>query len=551
MASQRLLSALVAIAVVLSVRARILGQPTVPTDRLGDSPPDGISGGVGTLGTKPWPGFDSPRYEITQLVIAPDGRTAAAVLHAPHSNVSWNNAIATWDIRTRQPRVRWRVDRHLLVEPGFTPDGKSLLAILCPPPFTALCWDVATGQVRGKDALDAHRAEHGGGISPDGRAVGWTLSSGRLEVMDLVSHKRQTIPMCRRMERPKVMALSGGFAPDGRRLACISVDLISDKEDAIYLTQWDLEHGQELPRIQIPQSSMGIVDSHSYSADGRLLAATVPCAGEGELFTEAVCWEVATGKECLRVKQPTLRRACALAPNGRRLAMGWDDGSIAVWEVPNARRIGVLEGHHGQVNALRFTPDAKTLVSGGADATVRFWDMTQHAPSPVPLGSLDARWADLANGHSATAYRAIWALADAPAQAVPLLAAKLKPAATADPAQVRQWIVDLGSEQYELRQAATRELQQLGCQVTRPLQEALKAVPPLETSRRLERLLESARGAPASAELRALRGVHVLELIGSPAAQTLLKTLAKGAPGARQTWEARAALDRLQKRSAK
>jgi hypothetical protein len=50
--------------------------------------------------------------------------------------------------------------------------------------------------------------------------------------------------------------------------------------------------------------------------------------------------------------------------------------------------------------------------------------------------------------------------------------------------------------------------------------------------------------------LRSLRAIWVLERIGTPEARAVLEDLAKGAPEARQTQEAQAALDFLDKRDA-
>ena len=50
---------------------------------------------------------------------------------------------------------------------------------------------------------------------------------------------------------------------------------------------------------------------------------------------------------------------------------------------------------------------------------------------------------------------------------------------------------------------------------------------------------------PAGEVLRAVRAVWVLELTGTPAARQVLQKLAGGAPQARLTREARAALGRL------
>ena len=78
------------------------------------------------------------------------------------------------------------------------------------------------------------------------------------------------------------------------------------------------------------------------------------------------------------------------------------------------------------------------------------------------------------------------------------------------------------------------------------MRRALKDRPPLEVSRRIEDLLDRLGPSPLPPEgLRALRAIEVLEHLGTPGAMSCLETLAKGAPEARQTRDAKAALGRL------
>jgi len=70
--------------------------------------------------------------------------------------------------------------------------------------------------------------------------------------------------------------------------------------------------------------------------------------------------------------------------------------------------------------------------------------------------------------------------------------------------------------------------------------------PPLEVQRRVESLLTKLE----QTSVRSLRAVEVLEYIGSPEAKNVLETLATGAEGARLTKEAKASLERLDKRAA-
>jgi hypothetical protein len=79
------------------------------------------------------------------------------------------------------------------------------------------------------------------------------------------------------------------------------------------------------------------------------------------------------------------------------------------------------------------------------------------------------------------------------------------------------------------------------------LKKALAAKPSVEASRRIDLLLEAMKRAPFSPDqLQAMRGVEVLERIGTTEARDWLSALAQGDPFAQATREARLALHRLQ-----
>ena len=78
------------------------------------------------------------------------------------------------------------------------------------------------------------------------------------------------------------------------------------------------------------------------------------------------------------------------------------------------------------------------------------------------------------------------------------------------------------------------------------VRQALEGKPSPEARRRLEELARKLDGPVEDAEeARALRGVEVLEHIGSADARKLLEELSHGAAGAWRTREATAALERL------
>jgi WD40 repeat protein len=73
--------------------------------------------------------------------------------------------------------------------------------------------------------------------------------------------------------------------------------------------------------------------------------------------------------------------AVAFSPDGRTLACGcgndlWDSyGEVQLWDVHTAELRNTLKGHTGGVTCLAFTDEGRTLVSGSYDASVQLRDL--------------------------------------------------------------------------------------------------------------------------------------------------------------------------------
>lgn len=84
--------------------------------------------------------------------------------------------------------------------------------------------------------------------------------------------------------------------------------------------------------------------------------------------------------------------ALAWHPNGNMLAIGKNDGTIALWNANTNEEITTLTGHNGPVTALAWNSDGTQLASGGEDGTIRIWaeGVPPATPTPTPTDTATA-----------------------------------------------------------------------------------------------------------------------------------------------------------------
>jgi hypothetical protein len=209
-----------------------------------------------------------------------------------------------------------------------------------------------------------------------------------------------------------------------------------------------------------------------------------------------------------------------------------------------------ITGHAGQINAVAFAPDGRTLAATSDEAPVYIWDvlnLAEFAGRAPTAAELDQAWAALAGADAKAAFQAIGRLVAAPNPSVAFLRERLKPAMAVDAARVRELVRQIDSERFAERERAKQELEKLGGGAVGELRAALKNASSAEVRQALLRLLDRFEaGTPES--LRALRAVEALEYIATLEAREHLKALAGGAAGAALTDAATAALHRLESR---
>jgi hypothetical protein len=294
----------------------------------------------------------------------------------------------------------------------------------------------------------------------------------------------------------------------------------------------------------------------AFSPDGRLMAShnsdykrTAKKDDPARLTSEVLhLWETATAAELL-VLPGTSNNRVAFSPDGRLLAMKPPSQEILIWDLARGRERQRFKGFDGEVTSLAFAPDGRRVISGHSDSTFLIWEVEppeNAMPGKLGAVALAKAWSDLAGADAPRAFQARWALAAAPEETLPLLNQHLRPAQAADAQQLARLLADLDSTDFKVRQTAQAALAEFGDLAEPALRKTMANKPTLEVRQRVEKLLEQLRGPVTRPEtLRSLRALAVLEHLATPAARQALEKLAAGAPEARLTREAQAALGRL------
>ena len=63
----------------------------------------------------------------------------------------------------------------------------------------------------------------------------------------------------------------------------------------------------------------------------------------------------------------------AFSPDSRTLATGGNDATIKLWNLASLQQTATLRGHTGPVDGLAFSRDGTLLVSASGDGTARLW----------------------------------------------------------------------------------------------------------------------------------------------------------------------------------
>jgi RNA polymerase sigma factor (sigma-70 family) len=375
-------------------------------------------------------------------------------------------------------------------------------------------------------------------FTSDGKKLVTAEGSGgmvRVWNVETAEEERSFQVLTEALKKKSFQVSSARLSPDGKTVVVDYVEA-TDRLGALRnppheVRLWDVTTGKELPHL-----NGGRPVERAFSPDRRL----VVTGGEGGIH---VC-EVATGDRVAGLANDLTIRAAAFSRDGRFLAVSAPGDAIQIWEVATWTKRNEFKGHRDRATTLTFAPDGQ-LLSGGMDTTVLAWEM--RPPRALASVTLESAWNDLAKREAAESLKTEGRFLATPTDTVKFFAARIKPVEALDPKRVGRLLADLDSDQFAVREAASKALAGLDEQVMPYLEDILNSPPSQEVRARVKLLLEQRRKAAVPSEqIRQLRAVMALERIGDGEAKDLLKRWAGGPAGARLTMEAAAASQRLE-----
>jgi mono/diheme cytochrome c family protein len=118
----------------------------------------------------------------------------------------------------------------------------------------------------------------------------------------------------------------------------------------------------------------GKVTHLAFSPDGSRLAAAT---GVASISGAVHCWNLAGDASPILFEgaHRDLVYAVRWSPDGRTLATGGYDSKIVLWDAASGKPVRTLNGHNGAIFSLAFSPDGSLLASASADQTIKVWRM--------------------------------------------------------------------------------------------------------------------------------------------------------------------------------
>lgn len=256
------------------------------------------------------------------------------------------NSVGTWIYDAHSGVALDLIADNLSNHLATSPDGSTIAG--WGPDDKVYLWNVADSENRvtlSGDTSKVHRMT----FSPDNRTIAGGTTDDKVILWDVATGARTATLIG---HTRSITSLA--FSPDGTTLASSSWD------ETVHL--WNVAPGTH--KTTLTAHTEGI-SNIAFSPDGR----TFVSSSSNE--DKVILWDVGTWQQ--KAAFNTDINCFALSPDSSTLATGSWRGELHLWDVASGTHKAEFLGHLSVIFSVAFSPDGKTLASGG-EGKLYLWD---------------------------------------------------------------------------------------------------------------------------------------------------------------------------------
>jgi WD40 repeat protein len=137
--------------------------------------------------------------------------------------------------------------------------------------------------------------------------------------------------------------------------------------------------GMPVPWPEEAITSMNASQITQLARWGRETISTIAWAPDGKSFavtssTGIQIYNSVTFQEIHTIANGSSSYNIAYSPDGTKLASGFNESSVVIWDVASGSALLTLDGHKNFITGVAFSPDGAILATGASEEPIKLWD---------------------------------------------------------------------------------------------------------------------------------------------------------------------------------